>query len=64
MNRRSFLRFFGKSALGSPLLIGDAMRKAGKEQTSPLPELSPGDVLPASYINNIVKRVNSLEESR
>lgn len=64
MNRRSFLTFFGRSAISSPLLIGDAMRKAGKEEARPLPEIKPGDVLPASYINDIVKRVNLLEESR
>lgn len=62
MNRRSFIRSSASLAVVSPFLAMEKLADIGKERRKPLPQLETGSVLTSEFMNDLVGRVNELEQ--
>jgi hypothetical protein len=62
MNRRTFLRSAGSVAAISPLVLMSKLADIGRQKREPMQPMKTGQVLTASYLNEITERINELEQ--
>lgn len=62
MNRRKFLRNTASLAVVAPFVAVSKLADIGKEKRAPMPPLQTGSVLTAEFMNDLVTRVNELEQ--
>jgi hypothetical protein len=61
MNRRSFLSKGTIIAVSAPLLATKAVVDLTREKKEPLQELESGQILTAQFMNDLIERINDLE---
>lgn len=61
MNRRSFLGNASILAVATPLIATKAVVDFAREKRAPIKMQQTGNILTAEYINEIVSRINDLE---
>jgi hypothetical protein len=61
MNRRNFLSSGTVIAIAAPFMATKAIVDLTREKQKPLPELKSGQILTAQFMNELVDRINELE---
>lgn len=64
MNRRTFLRKAGSALAVAPFIAATKLADIGKAKREPLKRLNNGQVLTSDYMNDMVQRINDIEQNQ